>query len=105
MLGGPYQALLFVAIDRGSAVAERGVAAVSNFDEYEFVVVTHHEIEFTCAGAVVSRDDPHAATNQIARCGTFGAASEPRSLCPRFKEQRSVVRPVRHGSRRPTPGA
>jgi hypothetical protein len=51
-----YEALLFFETHRRRPVAELSAAAISHFHEDDFVVVCHHEIDFTTARAVVARN-------------------------------------------------
>ena len=70
------ETLLFATIDRIGAVSEIGSAAISHFDEHQFVAVHHYQVELAGADAIVPFDRAQTAAYEIRFRCPFGAAAQ-----------------------------
>ena len=93
---------LLAAVDCCGAVAEITATAHSDFDEYEFIAVVHHKVDFAAACPIISRNETKATADEESLGCTFGAPSEFRRTGFWFRVPQSVKRPAHHDSRLPT---
>ncbi len=88
-LRGMHELAALVPVDRDGAVAETGVAAIADFDEYQGVAVVHDQIEFAAAIICIGSQPVQAGREQMAQRSGFDqraarAAVEPVSPDARY---------------------
>ena len=64
-LGRPDQLLLLAAINGGDGARESAVRAITDFDEYQAVLVKHNEVDFAKPAAVIAFDRYQSPVLQV----------------------------------------
>lgn len=76
MPSGSNEAFLFAGVDRGRTIAEMGAGAIAHLDEYGFIPMCHHEVDFAGARAVVAHDGTKSALLEESFRSAFSAAPQ-----------------------------
>jgi hypothetical protein len=71
----PYQSLLLVPPNRCCRGRQRAPGTAAYFDEYEYVVVEHNQVDFAEAGSEISGQQPKPVPAQPITGEGFGSAT------------------------------